>query len=156
MRKLTGYDWANIIAIGIIVIVAILAISFIAEAQGEVQTLYPSVRLVNTEGELVFEGWFVENDDMSCIQMSNGNFFCCCGTGCSVEVIEVCEGDECYKVTPTPPIPPTDTPDEQKCNRGIGNDSEGCDPGNSSGQGQGAGRDAGEDRDEHKKDKKDK
>ena len=56
---------------------------------------------------------------------------------------------------PTPTNPPPDTPeppDKEKCNRGIGNDAEGCDPGNSSGQGQGGGRDAGEDRDEHKKD----
>ena len=149
----------NLIAVIGILIIGIVAITGIAWAQGEIQTLYPSVRLVSTDGELVFEGWFIENDGMNCVQMSNGSFFCCCGAGCSVEVIEVCEGDECYKVTPTPPIPPTDTPetpDKEKCNRGIGNNSEGCDPGTSSGQGGGSGRDAGEDRDENKKDKKDK
>ncbi len=48
--------------------------------------------------------------------------------------------------TPTDPGPePTEKP---KCNRGIGNLSEGCDPGNSFGQGQGGGRPAGEDRHE--------
>ena len=53
----------------------------------------------------------------------------------------------------TPTSPPPEPTDKPKCNRGIGNDSEGCDPGNSSGQGLGQGRDAGEDRDEHKKDR---
>lgn len=54
--------------------------------------------------------------------------------------------------TPVPPTPtPTPEPTEEpkaKCNRGIGNGSENCDPGNSYGQGQGGGRPAGEDRDE--------
>ena len=39
-------------------------------------------------------------------------------------------------------------PDDNKCNRGIGNLEEGCDPGNSFGQGKGEGRSAGEDRHE--------
>lgn len=53
------------------------------------------------------------------------------------------------KETPTPPVDPTPTPeDKAKCNRGVGNYEENCDPGNSSGQGQGDGRPAGEDRDE--------
>ncbi|MHA2062975.1 MAG: hypothetical protein ACXABY_01195 [Candidatus Thorarchaeota archaeon] len=50
--------------------------------------------------------------------------------------------------TPTPPTPPPTEEPKEKCNRGIGNDSEGCDPGNSSEQGRGEGRRAGEDRDE--------
>lgn len=52
--------------------------------------------------------------------------------------------------TPTEP-PETSTPeptDKPKCNRGIGNLEEDCDPGNSFGQGQGEARPAGEDRDE--------
>ena len=74
-------------------------------------------------------------------------------------VTELCCGgcDETSGVVQDKPTPtPEPTPDptkKPKCNRGIGNNSEGCDPGNSSGQGQGQGRDAGEDRDEHKKDK---
>lgn len=54
-------------------------------------------------------------------------------------------------VTPTPIDDPTATPtleDKEKCNRGIGNLAEGCDPGNSFGQGKGGGRPAGEDRHE--------
>ena len=75
--------------------------------------------------------------------------YCPCGTSeCDQDVPETKVPED----TPTPPPEPT-PPDAEKCNRGIGNNSEGCDPGNSSGQGQGAGRDAGEDRDEHKKDK---
>ena len=50
--------------------------------------------------------------------------------------------------TPPPPPPPpaTSTPrpkptDKPKCNRGLGNDSEGCDPGNSAGKPGAAGED---------------
>ena len=53
--------------------------------------------------------------------------------------------------TPTPENTPTATPpvdEKEKCNRGIGNLEEGCDPGNSFGQGEGGGRPAGEDRHE--------
>jgi len=39
---------------------------------------------------------------------------------------------------------------KEKCNRGVGNLEEGCDPGNSGGQGKGGGRPAGEDRSEDK------
>ena len=53
---------------------------------------------------------------------------------------------------PPPPPPPTPTPppppEKERCNRGIGNLEEGCDPGNSFGQGKGDGRPAGEDRHE--------
>ena len=55
------------------------------------------------------------------------------------------------EITPTPTDDPTATPtpeDKEKCNRGIGNLAEGCDPGNSFGQGKGGGRPAGEDRHE--------
>ena len=49
--------------------------------------------------------------------------------------------------SPTPTTGTTPEP-RQPCNRGIGNLSEDCDPGNSSGQGKGGGRPAGEDRGE--------
>ena len=88
--------------------------------------------------------------------------FCPCG-GCYVqtEVAPTATGrpGQTVTVVPTDPVEtptPQDTPpptEKEKCNRGLGNDSEGCDPGNSSGQGQGQGRDAGEDKNEHKKDK---
>lgn len=61
--------------------------------------------------------------------------------------------------TDAPEATPTDVPEvtpeatdvpKVRCDRGIGNGSEKCDPGNSSGQGRGDGRRAGEDRDEPK------
>ena len=62
-----------------------------------------------------------------------------------------------HDATPTNDVTPdasTSTPSEEatkaKCNRGIGNGPENCDPGKSSGQGKGKGRRAGEDRDEPK------
>lgn len=75
--------------------------------------------------------------------------YCPCGTGDCGNIPTSTPDTEPTSTPPTPPEPP----DKEKCNRGIGNNSEGCDPGNSSGQGQGAGRDAGEDRNENKKDK---
>lgn len=47
---------------------------------------------------------------------------------------------------PTDPIPTPVPTDKPKCNRGVGNGSEDCDPGGSYGQGGGTGRRAGEDR----------
>ena len=44
--------------------------------------------------------------------------------------------------TPPPPTPPTPEPTEKpKCNRGLGNGSENCDPGNSGGKPGAAGED---------------
>ena len=115
--------------------------------------LQPSFILMDGEREV---GLVYALDDGWILADGNDLVYTC---GCSsLECIEeIINGDE----TPTPPPPPTTPPppeptEKPKCNRGIGNDSEGCDPGNSSGQGQGQGRDAGEDRNENKKDKKGK
>ena len=101
----------------VVVLLASLAIAGLAGAQGDIQTLYPSYRLVNTDGELVFEAWLIEADNKSCIQMSNGNFFCCCEAGCTIEEIEVLETvvpkdptSTPASPTDTPVIPPTSTP----------------------------------------------
>lgn len=69
---------------------------------------------------------------------------CPCFVACAIPTPEPSK-------TITPTLTTPEPPDKQACNRGIGNDSEGCDPGNSSGQGGGQGRGAGEDRDEDKK-----
>jgi len=55
-------------------------------------------------------------------------------------VCEVC--DECETPVPVPTEKPTEQPTEQpKCNRGLGNGSENCDPGNSGGKPGSAGED---------------
>jgi len=48
--------------------------------------------------------------------------------------------------TPTPETPTEPPPPEARCNRGVGNGAEDCDPGNSYGQGHGhaSGEDVGE------------
>ncbi len=77
-----------------------------------------------------------------------------CQDACDEEA--ACTIPEATKTPPATPTPTnTDAPDvtptdvsKVKCNRGIGNGSENCDPGNSSGQGRGGGRRAGEDRGE--------
>lgn len=68
--------------------------------------------------------------------------------GCSITpgtTVDAIETPIPNTVEPTEVGEPTEKP---KCNRGVGNGSENCDPGNSSGQGDGKGRRAGEDRDE--------
>jgi hypothetical protein len=135
-------------------LIASLLFGGVAYAQSNKQALEPTFVLV--DGSEIYGrvwgldyGWIVKFDD------SDGFYTC----GCYTDACQIPQGE-----TPTPPdetpMPPTETPPtppteepREHCNRGIGNDSEGCDPGNSYGQGQGEGRDAGEDRNENKKDK---
>lgn len=129
----------KLLILALVLIVVLLASFTIAEAQGATQTLYPSYRLVNTEGELIFEGWNVQRDGLDCLQMSNGNLFCCCDAGCSIEeyipVPTSTRGVNDPTPTPmtptdTPVTPPTDTPEPPpvKANCGLGNLDEGADP----------------------------
>ena len=89
-------------------------------------------------------------DTLTCVVWPDGGGDCYCP--CEVSPCgEKVEKSETPPPPPPPSLPPTPMPEEdpnEKCNRGIGNASEGCDPGNSSGQGKGDGRKAGEDRDE--------
>jgi len=112
-----------------------LALTFAASAQGKLP-----------DGVQVFTV-----DDHTCVMSEQGfvECFCPCST-CQTVAIKTPESPTPDGPTPTPAItPPPD--DRQPCNRGIGNNSEGCDPGNSLGRGGGQGRDAGEDRNENKR-----
>ena len=72
------------------------------------------------------------------------------GSGDCYPCVE-CEGCDVCEPTPVPtdeptreptPPPPTETPEPKpKCNRGLGNGSEDCDPGNSGGKPGAAGED---------------
>ena len=92
--------------------------------------------------------------DHTCVLADRGEdveLVCFCPCEGSCEPTYVTDVPE-YNPEPTPePTPDPDPTPKPACNRGIGNDSEGCDPGNSYEQGRGQGRDAGEDRNEHKK-----
>lgn len=86
-----------------------------------------------------------------------GRHFCWCENECGgCDVCEPCPTktpcDECKTETPAPtPTPPTETPSppgptptkKPKCNRGLGNGAEGCDPGNSAGKPGSAGENEG-------------
>jgi len=92
-------------------------------------------------------------DTLTCVVWpdGNGDCYCPCEVDCEIENVETPKPPS--DTAPTPdvtPIPSEEPEPTEKaaCNRGIGNASEGCDPGNSSGQGKGDGRKAGEDRDE--------
>ena len=155
---------AAVLATLIMIVVVVSGVG--AQAQEPID-LQPTYRLMNGEEEmgLVYGldyGWLVLTE-------SSLLFTCGCEEDCDVRarlvetaVLPTSTGRPGKTTTvvptkpvdtPTPEDTPTLPPSTTKCNRGIGNDSEGCDPGNSSGQGQGVGRAAGEDRDEHKKDK---
>ena len=131
-----------------------------AQREGPIE-LQPYWKFMNGEEEFGL-GWAFDGGTL--IMTEGGLLFTCGCEECYVET-EVAPtptgrpGQTATVVptdpvsTPTPEDTPPPPPSTTKCNRGLGNDSEGCDPGNSAGQGQGEGRDAGEDKDEHKKDK---
>lgn len=88
------------------------------------------------EGVQIF---YLEVEGLICILWPDGggDCYCPCNLVCSVET-RIPRSDP--TPTSTPP-PPQDTPTPQpvptpkpKCNRGLGNWSEGCDPGNSGGK----------------------
>lgn len=134
--------------IGGIVVLALLFLAGTAVAQSTISS------------QLTYEQVY----DRVCVTFPDGSGDCFKPESCSV--IEcglppgcfqpICVQEPCDIICPVTPTPtttpdPTATPvptEKVKCNRGIGNNSEGCDPGGSSGQGRGGGRRAGEDRDE--------
>lgn len=88
--------------------------------------------------------------DHTCVLSPSGDLECFCScdgtpTACGEAVTYLPTDTPDTPDTPTPEPP---TPERERCNRGIGNGSENCDPGNSFGQGRGEGRRAGEDRQE--------
>lgn len=85
--------------------------------------------------------FYLEDCGLVCIEWADGSGDCYPCLTCQ-------ECDECDEPgpnptpEPTPPPDPTPEPTEKpKCNRGLGNDSEGCDPGNSGGKPGSAGED---------------
>jgi len=107
-----------------------------AYAQMQPQTVAPTYLLADESGAIVGHVW--EPEAGVFVSDLAGLEVCC---DCNPQVTP-----GATPVTPEPSIEPTK---KASCNRGIGNNSEGCDPGNSYGQGQGQGRQAGEDRNEN-------
>lgn len=149
--------------IGIIFIFTLIIVwPTFAQSDTGPSTQYPDFILLDSNGEPILSLWEVDAGFAKCIVNSEGEMFCCC-EGCdSYEKSITATSTEPSKIdtpapyitdtfTPTPSIISTPTPKEHtSCNRGIGNGSEDCDPGNSSEQGRGGGRGAGEDRGEEK------
>ena len=68
----------------------------------------------------------------TCYQWADGSGDCYPCLECDIETPTPVPSKEPTPVPPTEtPIPPTEKP---KCNRGLGNGPEGCDPGNSGGK----------------------
>jgi hypothetical protein len=110
----------------------------------------PELVLLNDKGDAVGFVWYDNGTTFARIYEES---FVQCDCSQFPTCAEVSEDpsltpSETPSVTPVP-TEPTSTPSpDPACNRGIGNGSEDCDPGNSYGKGGGGGRPAGEDREE--------
>ena len=112
----------------LIVIVLLIVTVYAASAGSGPQDLYPTYRLMNDEVEVgvvygLDYGWLVITD--------NDTIYTC---GCDEDCVFVEEAEISTK-EPTLPPPPTEEPtpeptEKPNCNKGRGNGSEGCDPGN--------------------------
>jgi hypothetical protein len=91
------------------------------------------------EGVEIFQ---LPDQGLTCVVWpdGSGDCYCPCFDECNLPPITPTEPPS--DVTPTPV--PSDTPEpteKPKCNRGLGNNEEGCDPGNSGGKPGAAGED---------------
>lgn len=138
--------------IAVIIVLIVLAIGVVAYADSVPQGVIPTLSLLDLRGqEVIHWVWTFEVDGATCVFVGGElDCFCPCDVDCNpLSIIPTTKPPTNIPPTEPPlidtPVPPTEKP---KCNRGIGNGSENCDPGNSSGQGGGQGRGAGEDRKE--------
>jgi hypothetical protein len=140
MNKLIG-------ALLIVVIAALIIVSIAFASQ--TQDLQPVYRLMDGEKEL---GVVYRLDSGLLIITDNGTLYTCgCEEDipCNLPLITPTPTHGNGEDTPTPVITPTEpvpseTPEpteKPKCNRGLGNNEEGCDPGNSGGKPGAAGED---------------
>lgn len=148
-----------LVVLAVALSLAVTGIGFASAQNEQPITVSPSYALVDDEGEHVLWVWEIDGKTIT----ETGEIFGCCGESCVTdyalpEIVGQTNLTNVPELTPTtqPDPTPTATPEpdptpveeEENCNRGIGNGSEGCDPGNSYGQGNGNGRRAGEDRGE--------
>ena len=88
--------------------------------------------------------WVDEECSLVCYEWADGSGDCYPCVSCISTIVETPDPSETPPPTetPPPPTPPTEEPTEKpKCNRGLGNGSENCDPGNSGGKPGAAGED---------------
>ena len=132
--------------LGILIVAALLLAGGAVYADSVPQGVTPSLSLLDVRGEEVMHWvWTFEVDGATCVFV-DGELDCFC----PCEEYNECE-PTVVPPTETPPtrVPPTDTPvpptpeptEKPKCNRGLGNGSENCDPGNSGGKPGAAGED---------------
>jgi hypothetical protein len=113
----------------------------------------PDLVLLDTDGNEAGYVWYDKGTTYSVIA-GEVNVLCDCQFPMCDSALKTVDPDpsETPSETPIPtdpPITPSATPSpDLACNRGVGNGSEDCDPGNSYGKGGGGGRPAGEDREE--------
>ena len=128
MRKLTKY-----LIIGICLIASVIAGVLIAQASDGIS---PTYTLIDSEGNVVAEIWEVGNDKFVSGDVEH---YCSCGEACAETLVQP---EETHTPVPTdkptsvPTMEPTLQPTRVRtaCNRGLGNGSENCDPGNSGGK----------------------
>ena len=123
--------------LAVVIVLIVLAIGVVAYADD----LLP-------EGVEIFQ---LPAEGLTCVVWpdGSGDCYCPCDVECNLPSISTKVETRIPDETPVPPtntpIPPTDTPvpptEKPKCNRGLGNGSENCDPGNSGGKPGAAGED---------------
>ena len=119
MRKFTG------IILGVIVTLLLLWGAVTVFADAEVDGMF---------------NWY-DPCGYTCYQWADGSGDCYPCYNCESPVPTPEECDDCEIPIPTPNPDPTPEPTKEACNRGIGNGSEDCDPGNSGGKPGSAGED---------------
>ena len=127
--------------IGLLLVAIVLLTGVVAYADSVPQGVLPTLSLLDVHGKEVKHWvWTFEVDGATCVVVDG-----------AVECFCLCECEEPAVIPPTKP-PITETPEPTKeptpeptkkpaCNRGLGNGSEDCDPGNSSGKPGAAGED---------------
>ena len=109
----------------------------VAYADSVPQGVTPTLSLLDVHGKEVMHWvWTFEVDGATCV-FADGELDCycpCAEPSCEPTVVPP-------TTTPVPTEPPPEPTKKPKCNRGLGNGSEGCDPGNSGGKPGSAGED---------------
>ena len=137
--------------IGLLLVAIVLLTGAVAYADSVPQGVLPTLSLLDVHGKEVKHWvWTFEVDGATCVVV-DGAVECFCSCGVCDEVYIPTPTEEPTVIPPTkPPItetpeptkePTPDPTEKPKCNRGLGNGSEDCDPGNSGGKPGAAGED---------------
>jgi len=125
----------------LVIVLLLLVIAGVAYADSVPAGVTPTLALLDLRGEEVMQWvWTFEVDGATCVYVDGElECFCpCAETSCIPEIVHTPVSTSVETPAPSETPEPTEKP---KCNRGLGNGSEDCDPGNSGGKPGSAGED---------------